>query len=183
MIPILAHMTKKRMARFYRRIARRAPDACWPWLGYCLPNGYGTFSIEPHGSGKTLNLLAHRVAKTLALGRDLVDLGRHSCDNPPCCNPAHILEGTHQDNHDDMVARGRQAAIQHLRGVYGTTHPAARYTEADRTHAITLFQAGVLRGEIARIIGCHHTTISCWLYDAFPQSFAMPAALRRMRRS
>lgn len=32
---------------------------------------------------------------------------RHSCDNPPCCNPDHLLIGTQQDNVNDMIERGR----------------------------------------------------------------------------
>lgn len=31
----------------------------------------------------------------------------HSCDNPPCCNPEHLRYGTHRENCDDKVARGR----------------------------------------------------------------------------
>lgn len=32
---------------------------------------------------------------------------RHGCDNPPCCNPAHLEIGTAADNVRDSIVRGR----------------------------------------------------------------------------
>lgn len=34
---------------------------------------------------------------------------RHTCDNPRCINPEHLLLGTQKDNMADKVIRGRQA--------------------------------------------------------------------------
>ena len=37
---------------------------------------------------------------------------RHTCDNPPCCNPEHLILGTHQDNTDDMYQRNRNNNVR-----------------------------------------------------------------------
>jgi hypothetical protein len=88
--------------RFWSRVDIRGPDDCWPWKGGRRVRGYGGLVFE----GKPR--LAHHVSFRLTYGR-WPDYSRHSCDNEPCCNPAHLLEGTHADNMADKVQRGRQA--------------------------------------------------------------------------
>jgi hypothetical protein len=56
------------------------------------------------------NLKAHRLSLEHALGRPLREgmFALHSCNNPPCCNPEHLREGTNQDNVDDKLRADRQ---------------------------------------------------------------------------
>ena len=89
-----------------RYVEVRGEDECWPWIGYRDPDGYGRFRAIVDEDKKTH--LAHRVAFEEAYGY-LPLVVRHRCDNPPCCNPLHLLPGTHTDNIRDRVARGRSS--------------------------------------------------------------------------
>lgn len=55
----------------------------------------------------------HRVVYATTHGINLADMQRkvvrHTCDNPRCINPEHLVLGAQQDNMDDMVRRRRQA--------------------------------------------------------------------------
>ena len=105
--------------RFHSKVDRSGgPDACWPWTAHRGADGYGRFQL----GGKPR--LAHRIAYLLAGGTIPNDLEmRHSrkCVTNACCNPAHLVPGTHQENMDDVVAMGRSTA--------GIRHPLAKLTD------------------------------------------------------
>jgi hypothetical protein len=81
-------------------------DACWPWTDAAsFHRGYGMFRT----GWKRPLMPAHRAVYEVVHGITLTsdNVIMHSCDNPPCCNPAHLTLGTHMTNHHDMVAKGR----------------------------------------------------------------------------
>jgi hypothetical protein len=76
---------------------------CWPWLGGCNDYGYGVFEIPNFGQ-----VYAHKLVYAFQTGSlNSLVIVRHSCDNPPCCNPWHLIGGTKRDNAKDCIARGR----------------------------------------------------------------------------
>ena len=89
--------------RFHLKYEVDAETGCWNWTA-CLNGkaGYGQF-----WDGARV-VLAHRFAYELLVGPIGDGLNAlHRCDNPRCCNPAHVFLGTQKDNAADMIAKGR----------------------------------------------------------------------------
>jgi hypothetical protein len=78
-------------------------DGCWEWQGAHDGDGYGLIKID----GKLRR--ATRVAWETAYGPIPAGLSvLHSCDNPPCVRPDHLMLGTQRANIRDMLAKGRR---------------------------------------------------------------------------
>lgn len=72
--------------------------------------GYTTTPYSVFASDTKLEDAAHRAAWIVVHGE--IPTGKfvlHKCDNPSCINTDHLFLGTHVDNSDDKVAKGRQA--------------------------------------------------------------------------
>lgn len=84
-------------------LATRDRAECWLW-----PFGASRYGTIRHPvTGK--NSRVHRVAYELDRGFPLVDYGCHTCDQPMCCNPDHIFDGTNKLNQLDAASKGRSA--------------------------------------------------------------------------
>ena len=132
--------------RLQRRL-KIMPNGCWEWQGFRLPQGYGRI-----GQTKPKRILyTHRVAWEAAFGPIPDGLYvLHSCDNPPCCNPAHLWLGTHVDNMADMVKKNRQRPCR------GEKHGRAKLTQ---TKADAIKTDTRPQHVIAAAYGVNHATI------------------------
>lgn len=87
--------------RFWNKVDKGDESGCWVWKG-STTRGYGTLSLN----GKPY--YAHRFSYELHHGAIPESLFVcHTCDNPVCCNPAHLWLGTMKDNMDDKIRKGR----------------------------------------------------------------------------
>lgn len=86
--------------RILSKVDVKGDDECWPWLG-SKANGYGHLAIR----GKFIQ--ATHAVYCLATGKLPKHQILHSCDNPPCCNPKHLEDGTQKKNLADRGVRGR----------------------------------------------------------------------------
>lgn len=97
-------MDESIIARFWAKVDRRGPDECWPWLAAKTNDGYGQIRVAG------VLCRAPRISFELFYAkRPGAAHVRHTCDNPPCCNPRHLELGTNGDNVADRQRRGRSA--------------------------------------------------------------------------
>jgi hypothetical protein len=130
--------------RFWDKIVIGEPDACWPWTASCDTRGYGQFTV----SASQRAIKSPRVAFYLTHGRWPTPCCLHTCDNPLCCNPAHLKEGTQRENVADMIDKGR------ARWVAGSQHPKAKLTERDiQIVRLLCGRIGCTQAEVGRRYG------------------------------
>lgn len=104
------------LTRFWRRVVKGdTPDGCWEATGRRKSTGYGHMQVR-RPDGRYTSDGMHRVSWRLHYGPIPDGLWvLHRCDNRACVRPEHLFLGTVQDNHTDMVLKGRHAR--------GRTHP------------------------------------------------------------
>lgn len=123
------------------------PDACWPWTGSGgRARGGGVYG---HLKLRDVVVTTHRLAWELANGP--IPPGMfvcHRCDNPPCCNPAHLFLGTATDNARDRDAKGRQRNVRPFGN--GSANHAARLSEDQVRLILSMANSGLSYRAIAR---------------------------------
>lgn len=130
---------------FWSKVTILGPDDCWPWTGPVQSKGYGIFKK------KTASSIAYWLVKGLIPKGQIV---RHTCDFRLCCNPHHLIVGTHQNNTDDMVQRGR-SDFPKARGRKRLTNEQVkeiRTLAGTATHQVLADRFGTSDATISRIL-------------------------------
>lgn len=119
---------------------------CHVWTGSADKDGRGQIywdgRIQP----------APRAAWFIATGEVLPPevLACHACDNPPCCNFAHLFRGDPAANQRDCVAKGRR--------VVGVRRH--KLTDEDRALIVSRFAEGISVARIAAAAGVCRRTVA-----------------------
>lgn len=129
---------------------------CWNWSGKVKKSHgrYGQMLIYlNHARPQKRTFAAHRVSYAYHNGVDPAGhLVRHTCDNPICINPDHLVLGSHIENMGDMVSRGRSTA--------GEKNPACRISESIVLDIVEQIKSGKSNTEIALTLPVSHAQVS-----------------------
>lgn len=137
---------------------------CILWTGAKHRQGYGMMGYVEASTNKKCMNVAHRLVKIYELGRELTrdEYVVHSCSNPLCINPAHLILGDAHIRNQVMYANGRGPKNQgknKVRGVAVKQDRQYKYSEAEiqwvrnapaadiaKKYGITHKRAGIMKG-------------------------------------
>lgn len=153
-VPILSSLRPWTADRFKAKLIPKGK--CLLFTGYRNKRGYGIVDVSYDYCEKRFPILAHRLAWVLANDQEIPadKIVCHTCHNPSCCNHEHLYL---------MVRAGRSCKGRApLKGIKGTAHPRALYTQEQRDQIIAILQVDCHFGRAAKLIGCRPDTISRW---------------------
>jgi len=110
MIKISDCITEKLLNRFWSNVNKT--DSCWEWTGLKNKHGYGQTTIRKNK--RSYSVLAHRVSWTIYNKQDFPEdkpVARHTCNNPACVRPDHLIPGTVKDNVQDAMKNNKHGML------------------------------------------------------------------------
>jgi predicted XRE-type DNA-binding protein len=146
---------KTMLQRFNEKWELDLATGCWVWTAGTSAFGYGRFNV-----GDNEIKQAHRVSYKIHYGSIPNQDGYHgncvchSCDNPPCVNPAHLFIGTQKQNMEDVAGKNRMPRR------LGRDNDNAKLTENMVLEIRDWSEAGIKQREIAAAYGTNQPHVS-----------------------
>lgn len=141
-----------RIMRFWSKVDMRGPDECWEWQASLTTSGYGRFKIASYTQVTASRMALICTANDEPFGLCVL----HTCDNPKCCNPAHLYFGTVADNARDKTERGRHRTGNQA----GANNGAAKLSEEQFAVVVDRLKQGWTNVLIANDMPITHAMVS-----------------------
>lgn len=149
-------LSESDLKRFFKYVEVCPESGCWNWIGSLTSRGYARFK-KKLAKCKYTSASAHRISYEHFKGPLGDLLACHTCDNRKCVNPDHLFAGTHQDNMDDMVKKGR--ARSGRISLPGSQNPSSKLSEEQVVEIIGLLSV-FNNKQIAFLYNVSHSQIS-----------------------
>lgn len=134
--------------RFWKKVLKT--ESCWLWQASRDACGYGAFWLN--------NVVMPASRASYILFRGPIPEGLyvlHTCDNPSCVNPDHLIVGSQTDNMQDCVKKGRK----HMPA--GHEHYLAKLTKEQVVKIRELSVSGLYtQKHIGQLMGIAQPTVS-----------------------
>ena len=96
--------------------ARSIPEpntGCWIWEGMSIGGKYAHIKTQRHRAAASegrpqIQTVSRLICEEIHGALTNNEVARHTCDQPLCVNPAHIIRGSIKDNQQDCIRRGRK---------------------------------------------------------------------------
>lgn len=138
------------LVRWLERFRSIDENGCWNWTRAVNGGGYGVMVVDDRQLG------VHQIAAVLFVDHGLASgvFVLHHCDNPRCFNPNHLFLGSHNDNMQDKIRKGRSGVLS------GESAPWSKlsYLKAERIRL--MIDIGESQSFVARVFGVSQTNIS-----------------------
>ncbi len=134
---------KNEIKEYLKHTKLDTKTGCLNWTKCLNTDGYARALINGNANGKV-----HRAIYELTTKENITKkVVRHTCDNPICINPEHLISGTFSENMRDRSERER--------------HGQAKLTHKEVLLIRTLYETRkYLQTELAEMFGVNHRTIS-----------------------
>ena len=152
----MPELTEEQISYFWERVSPTDNNGCRLWTGAATTRGYGhvVFNGTVYICSRIVALLTHGKPESGQVARHEV------CENPPCCEPLHILWGTHSQNVQDTIRHGRPWAIGNCPDKQrGEKNHQAKLTQ-ENVEIIRELKGELSQREIALLFGIKQPAVS-----------------------